>query len=68
MAGTRKLTDEQVETLRRLWESGRYAQSALARRYGITQSRVSQLVRGGERLSEPLVRCSHGLEASHGDR
>ena len=62
------MTDEQVANLRRLWETGRYPQSVLARRYGITQSRVSQLVRGGERLTEPLVRCSHGLEVSRGDR
>lgn len=57
-----------MANLRRLWETGRYPQSVLARRYGITQSRVSQLVRGGERLTEPLVRCSHGLEVSRGDR
>lgn len=45
-----KLTSEQVVEVRGLWASG-WKQSAIARRFGVSQSHVSGIVNGKERIN-----------------
>lgn len=48
------LTDNQIKEIRRLWETGEYSQFRLAKKFDVSQSYVSRLVKGKRRSSMPI--------------
>ena len=51
----KKLTDAQVEQIRRLWAKGIYT-PVIARRFGIHKGQVSRIVNGKSRTADPFMK------------
>jgi len=51
----KKLTDAQIEEIKRLWAKGRYL-STIASKFGVHKGQVSRIVNGRSRVSDPFMK------------